>query len=96
MRGDPDHIKSPVQLEAFKKKVYRVAIHTALCVLCLGLEHQLPDVDLKRLFLNVSLTMAEIDAGITTYDSLEADISSLIFIDVDEDEDSSKIIARCK
>ena len=40
--------------------------------------------------------MAEIDAGITFYDSLEADIGSLVFIDVDEDGDSSKIIARCK
>ena len=93
---NPDHIKSPVQLEVFKKKVYQVATHTALCILCLGLEHQLPSIDLNRLFLNVKLTMAEIDAGITTYDSLEADIGSLVFIDVDEDGDSSKIIARCK
>ena len=31
-------IKSAVELEAFKRKVYRVAIHTALSVLCLGLK----------------------------------------------------------
>ena len=35
---DPNMIKSPVELVKFKKKVFRVATHTALCVICLGLE----------------------------------------------------------
>ena len=92
----PDHIKSPIQLEAFKKKVYRMATHTALCILCLGLENQMSDMDLKRLFFNVDLTMAEIEAGLTTYGILEAEIGNLVFIDVDEGNDYSRIIAHKK
>ena len=93
---NPDYIKSPVQLESFKKKVYQVATHTALCILCLGLESQMSSMDLKRLFFNVDLTMVELEAGITSYDALEAEIRRLVFIDVEEGKDYSRLIAREK
>ena len=35
---DTRNVKSPVELEAFKRKVWRVAMETALCVVYLGLE----------------------------------------------------------
>ena len=73
-----------------------MATHTALCILCLGLENQLPEMDLKRLFFNVDLTMAEIEAGLTTYGILEAEIGNLVFIDVDEGDEYSRIIAHEK
>ena len=37
-RLDADQVRSPVELEAFKKKVRRVAVNTALCIIYLGLE----------------------------------------------------------
>ena len=52
---DPNTIKSPVELVKFKKKVFRVATHTALCVICLGLEAtgRFSTEDFRRLFVTV-------------------------------------------
>ena len=36
-----DQVRSPVELEAFKKKVRRVAVNTALCIIYLGLDNAL-------------------------------------------------------
>ncbi len=51
----------------------KIAIHTALCVLCLGLERSgmLTLGELRRVFFDVDLTMAELDAAITSYGDLE-------------------------
>ena len=70
---DPNTIKSPVELVKFKKKVFRVATHTALCVICLGLEAagRFSKEDLRRLFFNVDLTLTEIEAGCSSYESIE-------------------------
>ena len=40
-RLDADQVRSPVELEAFKKKVRRVAVNTALCIIYLGLDNAL-------------------------------------------------------
>ena len=71
-RLNPDHIHSPVQLEAFKKKVKAVAIHTSLCVLCLSLEAsgRFTASELRRLFFDVDMTMAEIERGVNSYDGI--------------------------
>ena len=49
---NPGNIKSAVELEKFKKKVWKVAIHTSLCVLCLGLEAtgKYSPQDLRKIF----------------------------------------------
>ena len=55
-RLDADQVRSPVELEAFKKKVRRVAINTALCVVYLGLEKLIPAETLNRIFFSADLT----------------------------------------
>ena len=89
---NPDHIHSAVQLEAFKKKVCRVAIHTSLCVLCLGLEasKRFSEDELRRIFFNADMTMAEIDNGINSYSELESSLSArMLQVSVTEKEYSS-------
>lgn len=66
-------IKSPVELEAFKKKVHWVAIRTALAVICLGLEStgQFTEEELRKVFFNVDLSLAEVESGRTSYEEIE-------------------------
>lgn len=76
MRLNPDMIKSLVELEAFKKKVKRVALYTALSVIYLGLEAtgQFEMEELKRIFLSADLTMAEIESGVNSFEQIERDL----------------------
>ena len=76
MRLNPDKIKSPVELEAFKRKVKRIALHTALTVVYLGLEAtgQFEKEELKIIFLSADLTMAEIESGVSSFDQIERDL----------------------
>lgn len=69
----PDSVKSAVELECFRKKVYRIATHIALCVICLGFEAagRFAEDELRLIFFNVELTLAEIDEGRVSYDGLE-------------------------
>ena len=91
----PETVKSPIELELFKKKVFKVATHTALCVIYLGLEstRRFHSEDLRRLFFNVDLTLAEIDSGCNSYAALEENLASqLITIEQGGDNyDSVKI-----
>ena len=75
---DISRIKTAVELEAFKRKVYKVAIHTALSVLCLGFAStgRFSEDDLNRIFLNVDLTVAEIEHGAITFEDLEKRLAS--------------------
>ena len=73
-RLDADQVRSPVELEAFKKKVRRVAINTALCVVYLGLEKLIPAETLNRIFFSADLTLAEVDQEITDYGELEREL----------------------
>lgn len=73
-----NEIKSAVQLEKFKQRVYRVAIYTALSVLCLGLYStgKFCENHLHRIFLHADLTLAEIENGTTSFKDLEKAIAS--------------------
>ena len=73
-RIDPSHVKSPVELEAFKRKVWRVAIETALCVVYLGLEAHIGEDELKDIFFSADLTLAEVERGLTYFDALQREI----------------------
>ena len=57
---DTRHVKYPVELEAFKRKVWRVAMETALCVVYLGLESRISEDELKDIFFSADLTLAEV------------------------------------
>jgi hypothetical protein len=86
---DPSRIHSQVELEAFKQKVVKVAIHTALSVICLGLDStgRFSEEDFHRIFLGVDLTLAEIESGVNSYEEIEqALISQMVKIDVDEND----------
>lgn len=60
-------------LERFKQKVFKIAIHTALCVICLGLDStkRFSGDDLRQIFFNVDLTLSEIDHGCNSFDAIE-------------------------
>ncbi len=74
MHLDPDRVKSPVELEAFKKKVWKVAMHTALCVIYLALERLIDKDELKEIFFSADLTLAEVEHGIANFDAIKKDI----------------------
>lgn len=75
-RVDPSYVRSPYDLEKFKKKVERIALQTGLCVICLGLEStgKLREEDLKRIFFTADITLAEIDSGVNSYENIEKEL----------------------
>ena len=62
--------------EQKKRKVEKVALDTALCVVYLGLEKKIDAEELKGIFFNADLTRAEIEHGLTSFDELERDLLS--------------------
>ena len=74
MHLDPDRVKSPVELEAFKKKVWKVAMHTALCVIYLALERLIDKDELKEIIFSADLTLAEVESGINSFDELQEEL----------------------
>ena len=74
MHLDPDRVKSPVELEAFKKKVRRIAIQTALCVIYLALERLIDKDELKEIIFSADLTLAEVESGINSFDELQEEL----------------------
>ena len=70
---NPDKIKSMVDLERFKQKVFEIAIHTSLCIICLGLDStgRFTSDELRNIFFNIDLTLSEIDHGCNSYDAIE-------------------------
>ena len=89
-----NHVKSAIELESFKRKVTRIALHTALCVLCLGLESTrlFTQDDLHHLFLGVDLTIAEIEHGITSFSDLENSLVSIGLTVEKETEDLHHVL----
>ena len=71
---DTRNVKSPVELEAFKRKVWRGAMETALCVVYLGLEAHIGEDELKDIFFSADLTLAEVERGLTDFDALQREI----------------------
>lgn len=69
---DMDRIKTKGDMAAVNRKLRENALHSALCLLCMGLEatEQFSEEQLKYLFLNADLTLAEIESGCRTYDSI--------------------------
>ena len=76
MRLNSDKIKSPVELEAFKRKVRHVALQTALSVIYLGLEatRQFSLDELKKIFFSADLTLAEIESGVNSFEQIEREL----------------------
>ena len=70
---DPDNIKSLIELERFKQKVYQIAIHTSLSVICLGFNStgRFTEDELRQIFFNVDLTLSEIDHGCNSFTEIE-------------------------
>ena len=75
-RVDLNYVRSPYDFEKFKKKVERIALQTGLCVICLGLEStgKFSEAELKRIFFSADLTLAEIDIGVNSYESIQNEL----------------------
>lgn len=68
--------RSEVEIEAFRRKAEKRALHTALSSIALGLDStSLFDPEqLRQIFSNVALTLAEIESGCNSYKQLEEDV----------------------
>ena len=68
-----ERVRSQGDLDALKRKLKENAIHSALCIIYLGLEaiKALDENAMRRLFLNASITLAEVQQGLYTYSDLE-------------------------
>lgn len=62
-------IRTQGDLESIKRKLKKNALHAALCTIALGLQStgQYSDEQLRRIFFNADLTLAEISNGMTSY-----------------------------
>lgn len=71
-------IKSQAELQSYKRKARECALHTALAGICLGIAEtkHLSAEQLHRIFSNVSLTMAEMEYGCSSFEQLDDDIRS--------------------
>ena len=96
---DISYVKSPHDLEKFKKKVEKVAVHTSLCVVAFGLEasKRFSAEQLRRIFFDVDLTLAEIDRGCNSYKEIEGMLAEKsMVVEVDENEDYTRVLARTR
>ncbi len=75
-RFNHGRISSPYDLEKYKQKVAWVAIRTSLGVICLGLEDtgEFTEEEIRRVFLNVDLSLAEIERGMKSYEQIEREL----------------------
>ena len=79
-------VNSPPELEKFKRNVEKVALHTSLAVICLGLEKRFDEETLKRVFLSADLTEAEVDSGRLTWGDLERQLlNKMVKIEIDDE-----------
>ena len=72
-----ENIRSAVELEAYKKKAQSVALYTALNSICLGLMQtgKFSEEELRRVFFNVDLSLAEIESGRSTLKKIEKELA---------------------
>ena len=67
-----DDVSTAADLKKLKANMEKLALHTALCSICLGLEKKgYKQEELKKLFLAVDITKSEIENGTETYEELE-------------------------
>lgn len=82
-------VRSEVELAIYKRKAQQNALHIALASICLGLHAtgQIDDAQLRRIFSNVALTIAEIESGCNSYVQLAKSITAhgLSVDETDED-----------
>lgn len=64
-------VKSPVELEAYRRKVEQAVLNNDLCIIYLGLEKKLEKEALQKIFFSADLTRAELEHGMTNYDELK-------------------------
>ena len=67
-----DDVSTAADLKKLKANMEKLALHTALCSICLGLEEKgFKQEELKKLFLAVDITKSEIENGTVSYEELE-------------------------
>lgn len=73
---DFHNIRSEADLAAYRRKAGKNAIHIALCSICLGLDatERLDRAQLRAIFSNAALTLAEIEGGCSSYDQIAREI----------------------
>ncbi len=83
---DLDRIRTKGDMAAVNRKLRENALHSALCLLYMGLETtgQFDEAQLKHLFLNADLSLAEIENGYRTYDSVSEELreKGILFVNV--------------
>ena len=69
---DFSKVRTEGDLDALKRKLKKNALHAALCIIALAMKSTklYSSEDLRRIFFNVDLTMAEISSGATSYERL--------------------------
>ena len=86
---DLDHIRTKGDLLAAKRKLKEDALHSALCIICLGLEgmHRFSHDEIGRLFFNADITLAEIQSGNRSYAQIAEELREKRIILQDSNED---------
>ena len=67
--------KTKGELDACKRKMRENALYSALCIICLGLEStgQFTDDQIRKVFFNAGITLAEVRSGLQSFDALLKD-----------------------
>jgi len=69
---DMNNLYTAADLKKLKANMEKLALHTALCSICLGLEEKgFKQEELKKLFLDLDITKREIEGGTESYENLE-------------------------
>ncbi len=71
-------IRSQGDLVVAKRKLKRNALHAAFCTIALGFRatRQFTDDQLRLMFLNADITLAEVECGMTSFDKLQSAIQA--------------------
>ncbi len=71
-------IRTQGDLAVMKRKLKRNALHAAFCTIALGFRatRQFTDDQLRLMFLNADITLAEVECGMTTFDRLQSVIQA--------------------
>lgn len=81
------NIRSKSEIEPYKKKAQEQAVFNALCSVCLMFEESklVSPEEIKRTFANVSLTIAELESGMTSVAQMKADLAEMGLLMEDDD-----------
>ena len=73
-----DKLSTVADLKKLKANMERLALHIAMCSICLGLEKKgFTQEALQKLFLAVDITKSEIENGTESYEELERRMESV-------------------